>query len=116
MARKKNSLQNILSKGERQDNGCLFYTNNKKKNGYSLVSYCDQMMPVHRVVFILSGKILAPSFDVHHKCHNRSCIEITHLEALSRSQHALLDEHDMTQRQQRLRALLSYDPTVELFP
>jgi len=57
MPRKKNSYDNIVSKGERQDNGCLLYTNNKKKNGYSLVSYCDQMMPVHRVVFLLSGSV-----------------------------------------------------------
>ena len=116
MPRRKNSLQNILSKGVRQDNGCLFYTYNKKKNGYSLVSYGDEMMPVHRVVFMLSGKTIPVGFDVHHKCHNKSCIEITHLEALSRSQHALLSEKDIAQRNQRLRALLSYDPTVELVP
>ena len=94
MPRQRNSLQNIVSKGARQANGCLLYTNNKKRNGYSLVSYGDEMMPVHRVVYFLSGKTLPPSFDVHHKCHNRSCIEITHLEALSRSQHALLSEKD----------------------
>jgi hypothetical protein len=116
MSRPKNSLQNIVSKGVRQANGCLLYTNNKKKNGYSLASYGDEMMPVHRVVFILSGKTLPPSFDVHHKCHNKSCIEITHLEALSRSQHALLAEQDIAQRNQRLRALLHYDPTMELLP
>ena len=116
MSRKLNSLDNILPKAHRSESGCLLYTNNKKKNGYSLVSYCDEMMPVHRVVFILSGKTLPPSFDVHHKCHNRSCIEITHLEALSRSQHALLSERDLAQRNQRLRALLSYDPLVELLP
>src|SRR5215475_11362061 len=116
MPRQKNSLPNIVSKGARQDNGCLFYMNNKKKNGYSLVSYCDEMIPVHRVVFILSGKTLPPHFDVHHTCYNKSCIEITHLEALSRSQHALLSEKDIAQRNQRLRALLSYDPTVELVP
>ena|SRR5438445_4122006 len=116
MPRQKNSLQNIVSKGARHANGCLLYTKNKKKNGYSLVSYGDEMMPVHRVVFLLSGKTLPPSFDVHHTCHNRSCIEITHLEALSRSQHALLSEQDIAQRNQRLRALLHYDPTVELLP
>jgi hypothetical protein len=116
MSRKKNSYDNIVSKGERQDNGCLVYSNNKKKNGYSLVSYCYAMMPVHRVVFILSGKTLPTGFDVHHKCHNKSCIEITHLEALSRKEHALLSEKDIAQRNQRLRALLSYDPTVELLP
>ena len=116
MARKINSLQNIVSKGARQDNGCLLYTNNRKKNGYSLVSYGDEMMPVHRVVFILSGKTIPTGFDVHHTCHNKSCIEITHLEALSRRQHALLSEQDIAQRNQRLRALLHYDPTVELLP
>jgi len=116
MGRKINSLENILSKGERQDNGCLFYTNNKKKNGYSLVSYDDRMEPVHRVVYLLSGQTIPPGHDIHHKCHNKPCIEITHLEALSRSQHALLSEKDVAQRNQRLRALLSYDPTVELVP
>src|SRR5712691_6727254 len=116
MSRKKNSLDNILPKGERQENGCLFYTNNKKKNGYSLVSYGDKMEPVHRVVFLLYGKIIPPGFDVHHTCYNKSCIEITHLEALSRRQHALLDEQDMVQRHQRLRAVLQYDPTVEVLP
>ena len=116
MPRQRNSLQNILPKGERQDNGCLLYTHNRKKNGSSLVSYGDEMMPVHRVVYLLSGKTLPPSFDVHHTCHNKSCIEITHLEVLSRSQHALLSAKDIAQRNQRLRALLSDDPTVELLP
>src|SRR5215510_12263182 len=73
-------------------------------------------MPVHRVVFLLSGKIIPRGFDIHHLCHNKRCIEITHLVAISRRQHALLDEQDMAQRHQRLRALLIYDPTVELFP
>src|SRR5262249_27849816 len=116
MSRKKNSYDNIVSKGVRQDNGCLLYTNSQQKNGYALVSYADKMMPVHRVVFLLSGKIIPRGFDIHHLCHNKLCIEITHLVAISRRQHALLDEHDMAQRQQRLRALLTYDPTVELFP
>ena len=116
MPRKKNSYDNIVSKGERQDNGCLLYINSQQKNGYALVSYDNKMMPVHRVVYFLSGKTLPPSFDVHHTCYNKCCIEITHLVAISRRQHALLDEHDMAQRQQRLRALLTYDPTVELFP
>ena len=116
MPRHKNSLQNIVSKGARQANGCLLYTNNKKKNGYSLVSYGDEMIPVHRVVYLLSGKTLPPHFDVHHTCYNKSCIEISHLEALSRSQHALLSEKDIAQRNQRLRVLLSYDPTGEFLP
>src|SRR5947208_4500145 len=116
MPRQRNSLQNILPKEERQDNGCLLYTHNRKRNGSSLVSYGDEMMPVHRVVYLLSGKTLPPSFDVHHTCRNKSCIEITHLEVLSRSQHALLSAKDIAQRNQRLRALLSDDPTVELLP
>src|SRR5215475_2679031 len=116
MPRKINSLDNIVSKGVRQDNGCLLYIHSQQKNGYALVSYDNKMMPVHRVVFLLSGKTIPPGFDIHHTCHNKLCIEITRLEAVSRRQHALLDEHDMAQRQQRLRALLTYDPTVELFP
>src|SRR5215475_1275050 len=116
MPRKINSLDNIVSKGVRQDNGCLLYIHSQQKNGYAFVSYDNKMMPVHRVVFLLSGKTIPPGFDIHHRCHNKLCIEITHLEAVSRRQHALLDENDMAQRQQRLRALLTYDPTVELFP
>src|SRR5207249_432772 len=54
--------------------------------------------------------------DVHHICHNKLCIEITHLEALSRHQHALLSEKDITQRNQRLRELLSYYPLAEIVP
>src|SRR5215470_5060577 len=116
MSRKKNSYNNIVSKGVRQDNGCLLYTNSQQKNGYALVSYDNKMMPVHRVVFLLSGKTIPLGFDIHHLCHNKLCIEITHLEAVSRRQHALLDENDMTQRHQRLRALWTYDPTIELLP
>ena len=116
MPRKKNSYDNIVSKGERQDNGCLLYTTSKLKNGYALASYDGKKQPAHRAVYQLSGKTIPPGFDIHHTCHNKLCIEITHLEAVSRRQHALLDENDMAQRQQRLRALLTYDPTVELFP
>src|SRR5215475_3000367 len=116
MSRKKNSYDNIVSKGERQANGCLLYTNSQQKNGYALVSYDNKMMPVHRVVFLLSGQTIPLGFDVHHLCHNKLCIEMTHLVALSRRQHALLDEHDILQRNKRLRALWTYDPTIELFP
>ena len=56
MPRQRNWLQNILPKGERQDNGCLLYTHNRKKNGSSLVSYGDEMMPVHRVVYLEPAK------------------------------------------------------------
>jgi hypothetical protein len=74
------------------------------------------MMPVHRVVFLLSGQTIPQGFDIHHLCHNKLCIEMTHLVAISRRQHALLSEKDIAQRNQRLRALLHYDPTVELLP
>ena len=114
MPRKKNSYDNIVSKGVRQDNGCLLYTTSKLKNGYALASYDGKKQPAHRAVYQLAGKTIPPGFDIHHTCHNKLCIEITHLEAVSRRQHALLDENDMAQRQQRLRALLTYDPTIEL--
>ena len=116
MPHKKNSYDNIVSKGVRQPNGCLLRTTSKIKNGYALASYNGKKQPAHRAVYQLSGKTIPPGFDIHHTCHNKLCIEITHLEAVSRRQHALLDEHDMAQRQQRLRTLLTYDPTVELFP
>jgi hypothetical protein len=65
MPRKKNSYDNIVSKGERQDNGCLLYTNSQQKNGYALASYDNKKMPAHRVVFLLSGQIIPLDFRHH---------------------------------------------------
>lgn len=73
---------------ERKENGCLEWTGPISNTGYGRMFYDGNRTRAHRAVFIHNKGPLQKGYDVHHICENRICVEITHLQCLSKSDHS----------------------------
>ena len=66
------------------DDGCWAWTGSRNKSGYGTLNTGRSTQYAHRVVYeILNGDIGAETLD--HLCRNRSCVNPSHLEPVSRS-------------------------------
>lgn len=84
---KKDYWDIINKKGERQDNGCLFWTGFLSKTGYGYVTIKDKTYIVHRLSYWIHNDIeTIPKNNengirllIRHLCNNEKCFEPTHL-------------------------------------
>lgn len=78
----------ILSKIQKQENGCWHYKSQMDKDGYHIIQIDCQQFAVHRVIYTLNQrkKLNDPSWNipnnllVRHICHNKRCCNPDHLE------------------------------------
>jgi len=64
---------------QRQDNGCLLWTNSSNKRGYGTVQYEGRPMSAHRVSWIINKGPIPKGLLVCHHCDAPRCVEISHL-------------------------------------
>ncbi len=68
---------------------CLLFTGSKNQGGYGHVSIGGNVFMVHRVIWeYLRGKI-PDGKEIDHLCKNRSCINVNHLEPVTRRENIL---------------------------
>jgi HNH endonuclease len=61
--------------------------------GYGLWSWHSKTSNTHAFVYQLLQGPIPPGKELHHRCRNRRCCNPEHLEALTRSEHRLLEPH-----------------------
>lgn len=66
---------------------CIISKNKPTTNGYPRKSYKNKIYYHHRLVWILNNGEIPKGHDIHHKCGNKLCINIEHLECLDRKHH-----------------------------
>lgn len=72
---------------DKTDN-CWFWKGHINEHGYGQFSYQGSNRPAHRVSWIFSGKVLRDGFVLDHRCHERSCVNPSHLREVTRAQNA----------------------------
>lgn len=65
---------------------CIPWPGNHLTNGRPITSG-GRWTYAYRAVYELACGPLAPGLEVHHACHNPGCVNLTHLEALTRAEH-----------------------------
>lgn len=80
-------LERLLAQTERDANGCLVYTGKDNMDGYAHISTGDTTVLGHRLVYEREVGPIPVGHQIHHTCHNRACIEITHLQCLTVREH-----------------------------
>jgi hypothetical protein len=75
-----------------KDDGCIECTSHKlNKDGYLRKRVNGKLIMYHRHVWRLENDMEVPSnHEIHHKCHNRACVNILHLELIDTIQHTIL--------------------------
>ena len=117
MGRKINSLANILSKTQRDENtGCLVYTGSLNSKGYPRISYRGKIWIGSHVVYEMWYGTIPDGCEIDHTCYNRRCLERTHLRPLTHKENVMKTERYEILRNLRLHILLAMYPQIEFFP
>jgi len=67
--------------------GCELWTGATQSAGYGVVMYEGKHWLAHRRAWVEAGRHLVPGMDLHHICENRLCVNVAHLEQITRGEH-----------------------------
>ncbi len=81
-------------------NGCLDWVGTLR-NGYGSFWFRGENIGAHRFSYLFHHSEIPEGYHIHHKCHNKICVNIEHLEALTPKAHLLLG--DTFQRRNSLK-------------
>jgi len=117
MGRKINTLENILSKTQRDEGtGCLIYSGAVNNKGYPMISSQGKKRRANRLVYEMWYGAVPEGCDVDHTCYNRRCLEKTHLRPLTHKENIIRTERYEILRAVRLHVLLAMYPQIEFIP
>ena len=71
---------------EYDNNGCLVWTGFCDPAGYGVIPVRGRNMKAHRYAYIQTFGPIGRHMEVDHMCHNKSCCNISHLRALTKTQ------------------------------
>lgn len=75
----------------KQPSGCWTWCGYIELDGYGRVRFEGKLRPVHRVLYEAKfGKIANINIHIHHKCGIRRCVNIEHLEVITKAAHNTL--------------------------
>lgn len=74
-------VRNTVSDGD-----CLVWTGCRNADGYGQVKVGGKVRSAHLSSWEISNGPLPAGMEIDHICHNRACVKVDHLRAVSRSQ------------------------------
>ena len=94
---KKEFVEWILSKKIVQPDGCWVQNELKPAaDGYIKITFSGKALSAHRIIVEIISGDLSGNIVVHHKCHNRGCINPNHLQPVTPEEnHAEMFEYQM---------------------
>jgi len=58
-------------------------------HGYGEFYLKGERYYAHRIAYVLGREPIPPNKEIHHTCENRSCVNPSHMELLTKGQHTL---------------------------
>ena len=86
-------MRRLWDKTAMRSDGCIEWVAAKGAAGYGRIGIgATKTYPAHRIALVWAlGHEVPPEFDVDHLCLNKSCVNPTHLEAVTRREHIARD-------------------------
>lgn len=73
--------------------GCVIWLGWREPRGYGRVRYRGRKELTHRAVYRFFVGRIPRGFQIHHKCHNPSCVNPRHLKLVTHAEHCRLGRH-----------------------
>lgn len=73
--------------------GCIEWTGTINKEGYAIVKYQGRSIGAHRAAYFTQVGPIPTGWEVDHVCRNRRCINIEHLEAVTKRENILRSDN-----------------------
>lgn len=70
----------MVERATTNDNGCLLWPGAKNASGYGLITDNHKGLSAHKVAYELFVGPIAKGLVIRHKCDNKACVNIDHLE------------------------------------
>jgi hypothetical protein len=94
-----------------QETGCIVPTSHKlNQDGYLRLKLRGGHKMFHRYIWERTNGEVPEGFEIHHKCHNRACCNLEHLELVNIVEHKV--EHNSTRYLERYEEAYSYWKTT----
>lgn len=75
---------------------CRPWMGNISVQGYPRIVSYGHLFYVHRLVRALADSVPYQDMHVHHRCHNRACVRLEHLQPVTPSEHAAIHSSEET--------------------
>ncbi len=95
------SIEDILGALVENESGCLVWPHGTG-SGYGMVGWDGVVTKVHRLAWRFINGPIPEGHDIHHKCENRRCANVDHLEAMTRSEHVKRHQEKYAQEAQKV--------------
>src|SRR5215471_14350158 len=99
-----------------EESGCLLYMGRLDENGYARISCQGKNRIGSDAVYEMVHGTIPEGYEVDHICHNRCCVEPTHLRLLTHQQNVIYIKAYVEKRNQRIKQLIETCTQIKLFP
>jgi len=82
-------MERFFDKTQRYEGGCLIWTGCKDPKGYGSINIERRHVKVHRFAYETVFGAIPKGLEIDHLCRNPSCVEPTHLEAVTSRENTL---------------------------
>jgi len=78
------NLKNRILRQTVNEHDCILWTGATYPNGYGSIRISGKNYRVHRIMYELeTNKQIPADMTIHHRCNNRLCINVNHLQIMS---------------------------------
>lgn len=78
---------------------CILWTGGKTKAGYGCLKRGGKVLYAHRVAWEEVHGPIPPGYQLHHRCGQRACRNVGHMEMLTTGQHNRADRRKVSDEQ-----------------
>lgn len=104
------TLADLQAVTEPTEEGCLIWQRALDSGGYGSIRSKQRTYRAHEIAWFLSGNERPEGYTLHHLCHNRACIEVTHLVCITKAEHWEITKAELPDFWDRHRAGIIRQP------